>query len=70
MIFKNKLAEENVALATAEEILKYAEEEFEKAIKTKDMIPYRKYARKLLCFSGEMNGVDRFKIVLSSIMLI
>jgi len=30
-----------VALATAEEILKYAEEEFEKAIKTRDMMLYR-----------------------------
>jgi len=41
MIFKNKLAEENVALATAEEILKYAEEEFKKAIKIKDITLYR-----------------------------
>ena len=31
----------DVALATAEEILKYAEEEFEKAIKTKDAMLYR-----------------------------
>jgi uncharacterized protein (UPF0332 family) len=31
----------DIALATAEEILKYAEEEFEKAIKTKDTILYR-----------------------------
>ena len=31
----------DVALATAEEILKYAEEEFEKAIKTRDMMLYR-----------------------------
>jgi len=37
------LAEENVdvALATAEEILKYAEEEFEKAIKTRNVMLYR-----------------------------
>ncbi len=31
----------DVALATAEEILKYAEEEFEKAIKTGDFMLYR-----------------------------
>jgi uncharacterized protein (UPF0332 family) len=31
----------DVALATAEEILKYAEEEFEKAIKTGDVMLYR-----------------------------
>jgi len=31
----------DVALATAEEILKYAEEEFEKAIKTGDTMLYR-----------------------------
>jgi hypothetical protein len=31
----------DIVLVTAEEILKYAEEEFEKAIKTKDMILYR-----------------------------
>jgi len=31
----------DVALATAEEILKYAEEEFEKAIKTRDVMLYR-----------------------------
>ena len=31
----------DAALATAEEILKYAEEEFEKAIKTRDMMLYR-----------------------------
>ena len=31
----------DVALATAEEILKYAEEEFEKAVKTGDVMLYR-----------------------------
>ena len=31
----------DVDLATAEEILKYAEEEFEKAIKTRDIMLYR-----------------------------
>ena len=31
----------DTALATAEEILKYAEEEFEKAIKTGDVLLYR-----------------------------
>jgi secreted Zn-dependent insulinase-like peptidase len=35
------LGEENVALATAEEILKYAEEEFDKAIRTGDILLYR-----------------------------
>ena len=32
----------DATLATAEEILKYAEEAFEKAIKTRDMMLYRK----------------------------
>jgi len=31
----------DVALITAEEVLKYAEEEFEKAIRTKDIMLYR-----------------------------
>ena len=31
----------DTALATAEEILKYAEEEFEKAVKTRDLVLYR-----------------------------
>ncbi|MEM3693105.1 MAG: PaREP1 family protein [Candidatus Bathyarchaeia archaeon] len=35
-----------VALETAEEILKYAEEEFEKAIKTKDIMLYKNAADK------------------------
>jgi hypothetical protein len=35
------LGEENAALATAEEILKYAEEEFDKAIRTGDILLYR-----------------------------
>ncbi len=34
------------SLATAEEILKYAEEEFSKALKTKDMLLYRNAADK------------------------
>lgn len=35
------MGEENAALATAEEILKYAEEEFDKAIRTGDILLYR-----------------------------
>ncbi|MBS7612533.1 HEPN domain-containing protein [Candidatus Bathyarchaeota archaeon] len=31
----------DVSLVTAEEVLKYAEEEFEKAVKTKDIVLYR-----------------------------
>ncbi|ABL79094.1 hypothetical protein Tpen_1699 [Thermofilum pendens Hrk 5] len=40
------MAEEDVTLVTAEEILKYAEEEFEKAIKTRDVMLYRNAADK------------------------
>ncbi|MBS7651500.1 HEPN domain-containing protein [Candidatus Bathyarchaeota archaeon] len=36
------------SLATAEEILNYAEEEFEKALKTKDMLLYRNAVDKAL----------------------
>lgn len=35
------MAEESIEMATAEEILKYAEEEFEKAVKTGNAMLYR-----------------------------
>ena len=48
----------DVALATAEEILKYAEEEFEKAIKTKDVMLYRNAADK--AFLSMMVAVNSY----------
>ena len=40
------LPEDDVALATAEEILGYAEEEFRKAVKTGDILLYRNAVEK------------------------